>query len=62
MAELYDYDTLISGRESIVANIEAIEIALNAEREKLNEYNKQIAKAEAILEMHGELPKNKNEG
>ncbi len=52
--ELYDYDTLIRGRESIVTNIEAIETALSAEREKLNEYDKQIAKAEAILELHGE--------
>ena len=54
--ELYDYDTLVRGRESIVLNIEAIETALGAEREKLQEYDKQIAKAEAILELHGEKP------
>ena len=54
--ELYDYDTLIRGRESVVVNIEALETAVTAEKEKLSEYDKQIAKAEAILELHGEKP------
>ena len=54
--ELYDYDTLIRGRESVVVNIDALQTAVDAEREKLQEYDKQIAKAEAILELHGEKP------
>jgi len=56
MPELYDYDTLVRGRESILNNIEAFEKALDNEREKLKEYDVQIIKAEAILELHGELP------
>lgn len=51
--ELYDYDTLVRGRESVLINIEAIDTALKTEREKLQEYDKLIAKAEAILELHG---------
>ena len=59
--ELYDYDTLIRGREHILTNIEAISTALETERQKLADYNLQIAKAEAIIEMHGEVPPTKNE-
>ncbi|KKM76903.1 hypothetical protein LCGC14_1375400 [marine sediment metagenome] len=56
MPELYDYDTLVQGRKSIINNIEAFEKALVDEREKLKEYDVQIIKAEAILELHGVLP------
>ncbi len=61
LGELYDYDTLVRGREHILINIEAISTALDNEREKLKEYDVQIAKAETILEMHGEVPPKQNE-
>ena len=54
LGELYDYDTLVRGREHILINIEAISTALESERDKLKEYDVQIAKAEAIMEMHGD--------
>ena len=61
LGELYDYDTLVRGREHVLINIEAISTALESERQKLQEYDKQIAKAEAIFEMHGEVPPTQNE-
>ena len=61
LGELYDYDTLVRGREHILINIEAISTALESEREKLKVYDVQIAKAEAIMELHGETPPTQNE-
>lgn len=50
---VYDLDVLRRGRESIKANIVAIEDALAHERERLSEYEREIAAAEAILKLHG---------
>ena len=61
LGELYDYDTLVRGREHILVNIEAISTALESEQEKLKEYDVQIAKAIAIMEYHGETPSTQNE-
>jgi len=61
LGELYDYDTLVRGRVHILDNIEAISTALKSEENKLREYDAQIAKAIAIMEMHGEKPPTLNE-
>lgn len=53
VGEVYNIDTLNRGLVTIRTNIEAIEEALAAERLKEREYERQIAAAEAILNMHG---------
>lgn len=50
---VYDLDALRRGRIVVAGNIEAFEAALLKEREKLSEYDKQIAVAETILQAHG---------
>lgn len=50
---IYDLEVLRRGVASVRANILTIEEALVREREKLAEYEREIAKAEAILELHG---------
>ncbi len=50
---IYNIDALRSGLQSIDNNIKALEAALNAERKKREEYLGHIAKAQAILDLHG---------
>ena len=50
---VYDLEVLRRGLASIEANIKALEEGLAKEREKLREYEKHIAAAEAILAAHG---------
>jgi len=52
--EVYNLDKLREGLVSIDTNIKAIEEALVRERDKRQEYLVHIAKAEAILELHGD--------
>ena len=53
---IYDLEKLIEGRESIKANIKALEEALDIERKKLEDYNGHIEASQEILKQHGEDP------
>lgn len=49
---VYNLDSLRNGLENIKANIKALEEGLEKERAKEREYEKHIAAAEALLELH----------
>lgn len=49
---IYDLDSLKRGLVTIESNIEALAAGLDKERAKKAEYEKHIAAAELILEMH----------
>jgi len=58
---LYDLDSLRTSRDDIAKNLkvskEKFEEWLKGENERLTMYDKEIAKAEAVIELHGEDPK-----
>ena len=49
----YDLDKLIEGKFHIQENIKALEAAVEAEKQKLKEYDRHIEDARKILEQHG---------
>ena len=53
---IYDLDVLRRGLASIEANIKVLEEGLAKERERLRDYERHIAAAEAILAAHGVKP------
>ena len=52
-AAVYDVDALNRGLVSVRDNIRAIQEGLDAERDKERDYLDQLARARALLELHG---------
>ncbi len=53
MSVIYDIAALRKGLQSVDTNIRALEVALAAEQKKREDYLGHIARAQAILDLHG---------